>query len=98
MIAVAYQRCSQRFDIEAPVLLEDFRTGFYYNGTIYNYSADGVYIETDYAPRPGRRIRLNVNGALEIFDVGPYLAEIKWRRPLANETSDYAFGLGMRYC
>ena len=53
MIALVYQRNSQRFEVEAPVMLEDFRTGFYYNGIIYNYSADGVYLESDYAPRPG---------------------------------------------
>ena len=98
MIAVAYQRSSERFGIETDVMIEDFRTGFFYNGTIYNYSADGVYIETDYAPRPGRRVHLKVNGAYNIFDMNRYLAEIKWRRPLTSETSEYAFGMGMKYC
>ena len=53
MAVLAYQRNSQRFEIQAPVMLEDFRTGYYYHGIIYNYSADGVYLESDYAPRPG---------------------------------------------
>jgi hypothetical protein len=98
MIALAYQRSSQRFEIQAPVMLEDFRTGFYYNGIIYNYSADGVYLESAYAPRPGRKVRLKVNGASDIFSNELYLAEIRWRRPLPAKNSDYSYGIGMKYC
>ena len=98
MTALAYQRNSQRFEVQASVILEDFRTGFYYNGTIYNYSADGVYLESDYAPRPGRKMRVKVNGARDIFDTELYLAEIRWRQALADDTSDYSYGIGMQYC
>ena len=56
-------RASKRYQKESPVLLEDFRTGFYYNGTMYNYSENGIYFESNYAPRPGRRIHLKVDGA-----------------------------------
>jgi hypothetical protein len=38
MNAIAHKRTSQRFQSEARVMLEDFRTGFYYKGTLYNYS------------------------------------------------------------
>ena len=98
MTALAYQRSTQRFEVEAFVMLEDFQTNFHYNGTIYNYSADGVYLESDYAPRPGRKMRIRFNGARDIFDAGLYLAEIRWRQALADDTSDYAYGLGMQYC
>ena len=98
MIALAYQRSSQRFEIQAPVMLEDFRTGFYYNGIIYNYSADGVYLESGYAPRPGRKLRLHVNGTRDIFTVPTYLAEVRWRRSLAENTSPYSYGFGLKYC
>lgn len=98
MVAVAYQRNSQRVEVEAPVILEFFRTGFYYNGMIHNYSADGVYLESDYAPRPGRRIHLKVNGARDIFINERYLAEIRWRQPLSDEISNYSYGIGLRYC
>ena len=98
MIAVAYQRASQRFGIEVPVILEDFRTGFYYNGTIYNYSTDGVYLESDYAPRPGRRIRLKVNESHDIFNTDPYLAVIRWRRSLYDDSAEYFYGIGVQYC
>ncbi len=98
MIAVAYQRATQRFGIEVPVILEDFRTGFYYNGTIYNYSTDGVYLESDYAPRPGRRIHLKVNESNDIFNTNPYLAIIRWRRSLYDDSAEYFYGIGVQYC
>jgi hypothetical protein len=98
MTALAYQRNSQRFEVETSVMLEDFRTGFYYNGIIYNYSADGVYLESDYAPRPGRKMHLKVNGAHDIFAAELYLAEIRWRQSISDETSDYSYGIGMQYC
>ena len=98
MIAVAYQRNSQRFEVQTPVMLEDFKTGFYYNGIIYNYCADGVYLESDYAPRPGRRIHLNINGARDIFTRDLYLAEIRWRRPLFEKSTSFSYGVGMKYC
>jgi hypothetical protein len=98
MTALAYQRSSQRFEVQVAVMLEDFSTGFFYNGIIYNYSADGIYLESDYAPRSGRKIRLKVNAARDIFTDDLYLAEIRWRRPLAEKASPYSFGVGMQYC
>jgi len=98
MVAVAYQRASQRFDLEAAVIVEDFRTGFDYKGTIYNYSADGVYLESDYAPRPGRKLHLKVNGVPDIFNAHLYLAEVRWRRYLTDDSARYQYGFGLRYC
>ena len=98
MIAVAYKRASERFEVQAPVNIEDFRTGFLYNGVIYNYSADGIYLESTYAPRPGRRLRLHVEGAQDIFTIPTYLAEVRWRRSLPGATTLYSFGFGLRYC
>ena len=98
MTALAYQRASQRFDIQLSVILEDFRTGFFYNGTIYNYSSEGVYLESDYAPRPDRQVRLKINGPHDIFNADPYLAVIRWRRPLYDDSSNYSFGIGVMYC
>ena len=98
MAVLAYQRSSRRFEAQTPVMIEDFRTGFYYKGIICNYSADGVYLESDYAPRPGRKIRLNFNGARNISANDVCLAEIRWRRPLAEESSSFFYGVGMQYC
>jgi len=49
-------------------------------------------------PRPGRKFHIKVNGARHIFLSDSYLAEIRWRRPLPDETSEFSFGIGMQYC
>jgi len=42
------QRATERFNCEAPVVLEDFQTGERHDGSMYNYSRGGMYIELDY--------------------------------------------------
>jgi len=98
MKAFARQRRSQRFQTEASVLLEDFRTKFYYNGTMYNYSNHGGYVESRYAPRPGRKIHIKVNGVPDVISPHVYLAEIRWRKPLAEGQRSYTYGVGVKYC
>lgn len=98
MAALAHQRVSPRFEAKVPVMLEDFRTGFCYDGIICNYCADGVYLESDYALRPGRKLRLKVDGALDIFAAQTYLAEVRWRRSLTGNKSHYPYGSGLKYC
>jgi len=77
-------------------MLEDFRTGFFYNGTLYNYSTEGVFFESDYAPRPGRKIHIKVDGLPDIFTPHIYLAEVRWRKQLSHNS--YSYGVGIKYC
>ena len=93
-----HQRNSERIQLQAPAMLEDFRTGFYYKGIIYNYSTEGVYLESEYAPRPGRKAYLRVDGWSDIFTRQVYVAEIKWRRSLPENSSIYSFGVGVMFC
>ncbi len=96
MKAFIDHRTSQRIQIEAPVMLEDFRTGFFYNGTLYNYSTEGVFFESDYAPRPGRKIHIRIDGLPDIFTPHVYLAEVRWRKQLSDNS--YSYGVGIKYC
>ena len=98
MKADTHHRNSQRFSSKAPVMFEDFRTRFHYRGTLYNYSSDGGYIESDYAPRPGRKVHVKVDCLPEVITPHVYLAEIRWRKPLINNQSNYSYGVGIRYC
>ena len=98
MKAFAHRRTSQRVQSEAPVILEDFRMKFYYDGTLYNYSIDGAYLESKYAPRPGRKIHIKVDGLPEVFTPHVYLAEVRWRKLLAENPKSYAYGVGIQYC
>lgn len=98
MSPIPDQRNSERFSHEASVMLEDFRTGFVYMGTMYNFSANGMYFESDYAPRPDRKIRITVNELPGVSSPQVYIAEVQWRRPLSKNPSPYSFGIGVRYC
>ena len=98
MSPIPDQRNSERFLHKASVKLEDFRTGFVYKGTMYNFSANGMYLESDYAPRPDRKIRITVNELPGNSSLQVYLAEVQWRRPLSKNPSPYSFGIGVRYC
>jgi len=98
MTALAYQRAGERFQVEAPVMIEDLRTGFPYDGIVCNYCAYGVYVESHYALRPGRILRLKFNGALDIFTARTCLAEVRWRRSLNGQSSHYIYGSGLKYC
>jgi hypothetical protein len=98
MNAFAYKRAGQRFQSEAPVMVEDFRTGFYYKGMLYNYSMDGGYFEARYAPRPGKKIHIKVDGLPDVFTPHIYLAEVRWRKPLPENSNSYTYGVGIKYC
>ena len=98
MNAFAHRRTSQRFQSKAPVMLKDFRIGFSYNGTLYNYSSGGGYYESRYAPRPGRKIHIKVDGLPDVFTPHVYLAEVRWRKPLTENQSTYNYGVGIKYC
>ena len=89
-------RKSERFSHESPVMLEDFRTGFKYKGTMNNYSNGGMYVEADYAPRPERKMHITVDNLPLNSSPQSYMAEVRWRRKL-DGNSAYAYGVGVKY-
>jgi len=97
MKAVSELRNGERFHFETPVLVEDNRTGYRYDGRMFNYSRSGMYLETDYAPRPSRKIRINVNSLPSQTSPRSYLAEVRWRQPISGKASSYAYGMGVKY-
>jgi hypothetical protein len=98
MIAVYHNRASRRITSEAPVMLEDFWTGFSYDGTLYNYSTEGAYVESIYATRPGRKLNIKTNGLSDVLPLYINLAEVRWRSPLPENPNAYTYGVGVKYC
>ena len=98
MNATRDHRYKPRHYQKEPVLIEDFRTGYQFGGTMLNYSADGMYVEAEYAPRRQRKIRIKVNALAEKSASQAHLAEVRWRRPVSGNASSYAYGIGVRYC
>ncbi len=97
MKAVSELRDGERFHSKVPVTVEDHRTGYRYDGTMFNYSKNGMYLESDYAPRPGRKIHIKVNKLPGSSSPRNYLAEIKWRRPIKIKASDFSYGIGVKF-
>ena len=97
MKAISELRNGERFYSETTVLVEDKRTGYRYDGTMLNYSKSGMYLETDYAPRPSRKIQIKVNNLSDSSSPRSYLAEVRWRQPLGTEASSYSYGIGVKY-
>ena len=97
MKAISELRNGERFHFETPVLVEDKRIGYRYDGTMFNYSNSGMYLESDYAPRPSRKIRIKVNNLPAKASPRSYLAEVRWRQPLPGKASPYSYGIGVKY-
>jgi hypothetical protein len=97
MMANSELRNGERFYFETPVLVEDNRTGYRYDGTMFNYSRGGMYLETDYAPRPSRKIRIKINNLPDTSAPKKYLAEVRWRQPLFDKKSSYSYGIGVKH-
>ena len=97
MKAISELRNGERFYSEMPVSVEDKRTGYRYDGTMFNYSKSGMYLESNYAPRPSRKIRIKVNGLSDLPSPQKYFAEVRWRQPLTKQASAYSYGIGVKY-
>ena len=61
MTGCALQKRSRRVNCKIPITLKYRRTGFHYQGTLNNYSKSGLYFESAYAHRPGRKILIRSN-------------------------------------
>ena len=97
MKAISELRNGERFNFETPVSIEDNRSGYRYDGTMFNYSRSGMYLETDYAPRPNRKITITVDNLPGLPASRRLLSEVRWRQPLPGRKSGYAFGLGVKH-
>ena len=97
MKAVPELRNGERFHFKTPVMIEDERTGYRYEGTMLNYSRSGMYLETEYAPRPERKIRIKVNRLPDPASPRKYYAEVRWRKPLPANRPSHSFGMGVKY-
>ena len=97
MKAISELRNGERFNFEAPVSIEDNRSGYRYDSTMFNYSRSGMYLETDYAPRPNRKIKIKVDSLPSSPAPQNLFAEVRWRQPLPGRKSGYSFGLGVKY-
>ena len=91
-------RNSERFYYKATVRLEQCCTKYRYQGTMHNYSGGGMYLESDYAPRPDTKIRIRIDDLPFVSVSNDYIAKIRWRKQLTDDDSAYSYGIGIKYC
>lgn len=91
------QRAGKRMNYEAPVIIENCQTGEYYDGSMYNYSHGGMYIELDSFLRPGSDIRIVVEKAKDSSHNECRPAKIIWCREIAGAVVLYNYGAGVQY-
>ena len=89
---------SRRINCETPITLEDRRTGFHYAGTLHNYSKSGLYFESAYAHRPGRKILIKSDGMPFSRNTNGHLAEVIRRTLLDRHRATRLFGIGAKFC
>jgi len=90
-------RAKERTKHKAKILLDNFLNNTCHEARMLNYSAGGMYFESDYAPLPGSEISIGIRHSP--YDSGPdiYRAQVRWRIPLP-QNSKYAYGVGVSYC
>jgi hypothetical protein len=93
------RRAHPRVPYEAPVLLAEEHSKFYLESRLWNFSKNGMYLETSepFAPDSVLRIRM---GGYSPDGSGPgafqwFLANIQWRRAVQRDGQNL-FGLGAK--
>lgn len=91
------KRDCARFYHEAPVVIEECGTGLYYEARIYNYSLQGMYIESDLALVPGTRVNLWLSALPE--DSLPEIssAAVRWNEEIFGAVVLFNYGTGIKY-
>lgn len=97
MTATVDFRTRGRIKHKARILLDNFLNNTCHEARMLNYSAGGMYFESDYAPLPGSEVSIGIRQSPD--DGGPdiYRAQVRWRTPLPLG-SKYAYGVGVSYC
>ncbi len=92
------QKRNRRINFKTPITLEDRRTGFQYSGTLHNYSKSGLYFESAYAQRPGRKLCIKSDGLPFSSNTNGHLAKVIRRTLLDRHHPTRLFGVGAKFC
>ena len=91
------KRASERFNNEAPVIIENCQTGEHYDGSVYNCSLEGMYVELDHFLKIGSKIRIAIERAQNSPCPECCRARIIWCREIPGAVVLYNYGAGVQY-
>jgi hypothetical protein len=96
--AVDYRKC-KRFYHHSTILIEDENKGSFCYGKINNMSGEGMYFETEFAFKPGTRIKFRLDNPPFKSCPTNYCGIIKWCKDIYDEDElNYPFGVGVEFC
>jgi hypothetical protein len=97
MTATREQRRSTRINRHMEILLDNPINDSHHRARMTNFSPEGMHFLADYAPLPGSDIYIGVTDSP--YDTGSdlYRAQVRWRRKLPAGSSEYSYGVGVRY-
>lgn len=91
------QRTTERFVNEAPVVIEDCQTGQKFDGSMYNYSRGGMYVELDHPLNQGSEVRILIENAQNTTQPESCQAKTVWCKEIPGAVVLYDYGIGLRY-
>ena len=97
MISIKDQRSTERYTCEAPVVIEDCRTGQKFDGSMYNYSRGGMYVELDHPLNPGSEVRILIENAKNTTQCESCQAKTIWCKEIPGAVVLYDYGIGLGY-
>lgn len=89
------KRVSERTDCEAHVIIENCETGEYYDGSLYNYSQKGMYVELDYPLKIGSEIRIVIRKTKDSTHLESCQAKVIWCEEIPGAVVLYNYGIGV---
>jgi hypothetical protein len=81
----------------SPVTIKDDRTGYQYPAAMHKCSRGRMYLESNYAPRPGSTLHILFADRERGTGSCACPAMIRWRRLLCGVGSSWLYGLGIKY-
>lgn len=91
------QRASQRFVYEAALKIENCDAATYTYGRMYNYSAGGIYFESDVAFQPGTQVQIDIEKPGKGLDLNHLTAKVKWCQEISAAVVLYDYGIGVEF-
>jgi len=90
------QRESDRINCDARVIIEDFKSGDLYEGSMFNYSRGGMYVELDFPIQPGSKLRISAEREKSSFRPESCLANVIWCNEVPGAVVMYNYGVGVQ--
>lgn len=91
------QRADQRLAYEAALKIENCDSGTYTYGRMYNYSAGGIYFESDIAFQTGTRVRIDIEKPSSRLITDHFIANVKWCQEISAAVVLYDYGVGVEF-